>query len=455
MDRILVIDSDETIRAELELAAKGFPKIFLDFTHVATGTQALARLELTDFDVVFFQHGLLTDDEPDIIRKISERLREGCVVLVGKQERELLACEAQDRGAFDCLSSPVRPAELQLLLSCIRQRIALLRKQARLDHQIMQIHEDRTIVAASEAMIETLELLERAADSDVPALLIGEVGTRKPLMAQTIHTQSSRRGGPFIEAKCGQFKESEINQKLFGAPAGASQGWRGSNCGLIALADRGTLFLGQVEKLPIELQRGLLHVIEERELWNDQESLPRHVDVRVIAASSEDLATAVSQGRFDSKLYERLRMMTIPLPSLKDRRKDIPLLVDQFLAHFQRSLGKNIGPLSSEALERLCDYSWPGNVRELQNAIERAIILAQDGGITLAHLPRGIVEDYRTQASDCGENFALKPARITFETQLIVRALQATDGNRTRAAALLGISHRSLLYKLKAYSIRD
>jgi two-component system response regulator AtoC len=342
-----------------------------------------------------------------------------------------------------------------LLLTCIQQRIPLLQKKARLDNKIKQIHEDRTIVAASEAMIETLELLERAAGSDVPALLIGEVGTRKPLMAQTIHTQSSRRGGPFIEAKCGQFKESEINQKLFGAPAGASQGWRGSNCGLIALADRGTLFLGQVEKLPIELQRGLLHVIEERELWNDQESLPRHVDVRVIAASSEDLATAVSQGRFDPKLYERLRMMTIPLPSLKDRRKDIPLLVDQFLAHFQRGLGKNIGPLSSEALERLCDYSWPGNVRELQNAIERAIILAQDGGITLAHLPRGIVEEYRTPASDCGENFALKPARITFETQLIVRALQATDGNRTRAAALLGISHRSLLYKLKAYSIRD
>ena len=455
MDRVLVIDSDETIRAELELATKGFPKVFLDFTHVATPTQALACLELTDFDIVFFQHGLLADDEPDIIRKVSERLREGCVVLVGKQERELLAREAQDRGAFDCLSSPVRPSELQLLLTCIRQRIALLRKQARLDHQIKQIHEDRTIVAASEAMIETLELLERAADCDVPALLIGEVGTRKPLMAQTIHMQSSRRAGPFIEAKCGQFKESEISQKLFGAPTGASQGWRGSNCGLIALADRGTLFLGQVEKLPMELQRGLLHVIEERELWNDQESLPRHIDVRVIAASSEDLTTAVSQGRFDPKLYERLRIMAIHLPSLKERRKDIPLLVDQFLAHFQRSLGKNIGPFSSDALERLCDYSWPGNVRELQNAIERAIILAQDGGITLAHLPQGIVEDYRTPASDCGENFALKPARIAFETQLIVRALQATDGNRTRAAALLDISHRNLLYKLKAYSIRD
>jgi transcriptional regulator with PAS, ATPase and Fis domain len=130
-------------------------------------------------------------------------------------------------------------------------------------------------------------------------------------------------------------------------------------------------------------------------------------------------------------------------------------LIDQFLAHFQNALGKDAGPISSEALERLCGYAWPGNVRELQNAIERAVILAGNDGISLAHVPQAIVEDYRTQLSDCGENFALKPARQAFEAHLIRRALKSTDGNRTRAATLLAISHRNLLYKLKAYKIRD
>jgi len=305
-------------------------------------------------------------------------------------------------------------------------------------------------------MIEVLELLERAADFDSPAYLSGEVGTRKHLMAQTIHAQSSRRTGPFVEVRCGQYDSHEIQRQLFGGGGARTTGGRqASSCGLIELADRGTLFLGQIEKLPLDLQRQIHRLIEERELWREGDSQPRPVDIRVIAASSEDLSVAVTEGRFDQKLHERLDCMAIHLPALRERRKDIPLLVDQFLAHFQNALGKHVGPVSSEALERLCDYPWPGNVRELQNAIERAVILAGSDGITLAHLPQTIVEDYRAQFSDCGENFALKPARQLFEAQLIRRALESADGNRTRAASLLAISHRNLLYKLKAYKIRD
>lgn len=454
-DRILIIDPDETIREELDLAAAELPSLRLDLTRVETIEQALGYLEGADPDVVLCDHRIDGGAGRDIVRRISDRLSAGVVVLVGDQERNLLAQEATQRGAFDCLSRPLRAPEVILTLNRIRDRAAALRRQITLDRQIEKIHQERAVVAASESMIEVLELLERASDFDTPAFLSGEVGTRKHLMAQTIHAQSSRRAGPFVEVRCGQYEGDEINHQLFGGGTTDTGGRQEPSCGLIELANRGTLFLGQVDKLPLELQRGIHRLIEEHELWRDGDARPRRVDIRVIAASSENLSAAVAEGRFDQKLYERLNCMTIHLPPLRERRKDIPLLIDQFLAHFQNALGKDAGPISSEALERLCGYAWPGNVRELQNAIERAVILAGNDGISLAHVPQAIVEDYRTQLSDCGENFALKPARQAFEAHLIRRALKSTDGNRTRAATLLAISHRNLLYKLKAYKIRD
>ncbi len=455
MNRILIIDPDETIREELDRAAAELPSLCLDLTRVDTAEQALKYLEGADLDVVLCDHRIDGGAGRDIVQRISGQLPEGVVVLVGDQERDLLAREANQRGAFDCLSRPLRGAEMILTLNRIRDRAAMLRRQEILDRQIEKIREERAVVAASEPMIEVLELLERASDFNTPAFLTGEVGTRKHLMAQTIHAQSSRRSGPFVEVRCGQYEGDEIDHQLFGGRTTGTSGRQEPWCGLIELANRGTLFLGQVDKLSMELQSKIYRLIEEHEIWSDGDPRPRQVDIRVIAASSEDLSAAVAEGRFDQKLYERLSSMTIRLPALRERRRDIPLLIDQFLAHFQNALGKDVGPISSEALERLCGYAWPGNVRELQNAIERAVILAGKDGISLAHVPQAIVEDYRNQLSDCGENFALKPARQAFEAQLIRRALKSADGNRTQAASLLAISHRNLLYKLKAYKIRD
>jgi two-component system, NtrC family, response regulator AtoC len=455
MDRILIIDPDETIRREFDLAAAKLPGFYVELTRVETVEQALEHLGQADLNAVVCDHRIDGGPGRDIVLRIADRLPEGVVVLTGTGARDLLAQKAAQRGAFDCLTRPLQATDVILTLNRIRDRASMLRRQAALDRQIEKIHQERAIVAASDSMIEVLESLERAADFDSPAFLSGEVGTRKPLMAQTIHAQSSRRTGPFVEVRCGQYESHEIERQLFGGGGGRTGGQQASSCGLIELADRGTLFLGQIEKLPMNLQRQIHRLIEEREIWREGDSQPRPINIRVIAASSEDLSVAVAEGRFDQKLHERLKCMEIQLPALRERRRDIPLLIDQFLAHFQNAMGKNVGPISSEALERLCDYPWPGNVRELQNAIERAVILAGSDGITLAHVPQGIVEDYRAQLSNCGENFALKPARQLFEAQLIRRALESADGNRTHAAALLAISHRNLLYKLKAYKIRD
>jgi two-component system response regulator AtoC len=376
--------------------------------------------------------------------------------LTGEQDSSLLASEARGRGAYDCLKKPIQTSEFLFALTRIRDRTRLRRKHFTLNLQLERADNERIVVAASDAMIEVLELLERAAEFDSPALLTGEMGTRKHLIAQAIHAQSARRSGPFIAVNCaGRSGETSLKKELFGAALARSGKRRAAHRGLIALAERGTLFLDQVDQLSAELQLGILRVIEENELWNVGERKARSVDVRVIASTAVDLAERVSEGHFDENLYRRITSIQIDLPPLRKRRKDIPLLIDQFLVHFRNTLGRDVGHLSDEALERLCDYSWPGNVRELQNTLERAVILADEEGITLAHLPRDIVETSRTPLSDSGESFALKPARQAFEADIITRALRATGGNRTRAATLLDISHRNLLYKLKAYDLHD
>ena len=455
MERILIIDPDENSREQAEFAATGLPLELVEFKRVPTAALAVAYLRCVDVDVVLCDRRVEGLDGFDIVHQIKDRLTDGAVILTGGGDPEALAEEARTRGAYDCLVRPIRASEFLLALTRVRDRVRRSRKLLNLNRQLEQTERERAIVAASEPMIQALESMEKAAEFNCPALLRGEPGTRKYLMAQAIHAQSARNAGPFIPLDCAQPREAALKHELFGSIPKPGRARTHAHRGLLAQAEGGTLFLRRVENLVPEVQTGLLRIIEENELWNESERKARQVDVRIVAGTSQDLAQWVADGRFDETLYERLTALSIDIPPLRHRKADIPLLIDQFLAHLQEVLGKNVGRVSTEALERLCDYPWPGNVRELRNAVEHAAILSGEEGITLAHLPSTLAHARGTQFAESGEDFALKPARQAFEAQIIQRALAATDGNRTRAASLLAISHRSLLYKLKAYGIRD
>jgi two-component system response regulator AtoC len=313
---------------------------------------------------------------------------------------------------------------------------------------------ERPIVAASPGMIEVLELIERAAEYKATVLLTGESGTGKEVLARAIHAQSPRRAEAFVAVNCGAIPETLLESELFGHARGAFTGADRARRGLFVEADGGTLFLDEVGEMPQALQVKLLRVLQEEEVRPLGESKSRRVDVRVIAATARELEAEVAEGRFREDLFYRLNVLRVVVPPLRERREDIPLLVDHFLAQARDTLGKPVRGISDDALARLVSYRWPGNVRELENVIERAVILARDEQLGVRELPANVVAQDGGIAESAGD-LSLRRARRAAETEMIRRALRETDGNRTRAARLLGISHRALLYKLKEYEIRD
>jgi two-component system response regulator AtoC len=286
-------------------------------------------------------------------------------------------------------------------------------------------------------------------------LLTGESGTGKEVLARAIHAQSARRSHAFVAVNCGAIPEALLESELFGHVKGAFTGADRARRGLFVEADGGSLFLDEIGELPLSLQVKLLRVLQEEEVRPVGDSKSRSVDVRVIAATARDLSREVAEGRFREDLFYRLDVVRVTVPPLRERREDIPLLVDHFLAQFRASLGKNVRGIANDAFAKLIAYAWPGNVRELENVIERAVILANDDRIGLRELPETVAGNASPDAPapKTPGDYSLVPARRRFESDWIRDALAAANGNRTHAARLLGISHRALLYKLKEYGL--
>jgi two-component system response regulator AtoC len=307
-------------------------------------------------------------------------------------------------------------------------------------------------------MIDLLELLERAAEYKATVLLTGESGTGKEVLARAIHAQSGRRNQAFVAVNCGAIPEALLESELFGHARGAFTGADRARRGLFIEADGGTLFLDEIGEMPPSLQVKLLRVLQEEEVRPIGEAKPRSVNVRVIAATSRDLEREVAAGRFREDLFYRLDVFRVRVPPLRERREDVPLLVDHFIARFRETLGRPIRTIADDALDRLLEHAWPGNVRELENVIERAMILADGDRITLRELPEAIAAPRSTpeaEAAPAGGDFSMRRARRRFESDLVRRALEATGGNRTRAAKLLEISYRALLYKIKEHGLGE
>jgi two-component system response regulator AtoC len=449
-ERILVIDDDPSLRESLQLvlAAEGY-----EVAAAADGDAALREVERSGFDVVLCDLRMPGLDGLDLLPQLVRRAPATTVIMMSAYGTDELALEAMNRGAHDYLAKPFQPSEAVFALRKARERLRLQRKNQILRRDVERVVGDRPIVATSEAMIELLELMERAAAYKSTVLITGESGTGKEVLARAIHSQSPRRGEGFVAVNCGAIPENLLESELFGHARGAFTGAVRPRAGLFREADAGTLFLDEIGELPTALQVKLLRVLQEEEVLPVGESKPRPVDVRVISATSRDLEAEVRDGRFREDLYYRLNVVRLAVPPLRERPKDIPLLIDHFLRRFRDALGKPVDSVSDEALERLVTYPWPGNVRELINVVERAVILADGNLLGLRELPDNVVR--RAAAPPAGAELDLRQARQAAETEVIRRALRATGGNRTHAARLLKISHRALLYKLKAYEIKD
>jgi DNA-binding NtrC family response regulator len=358
------------------------------------------------------------------------------------------AVESMKLGAFDYLAKPFGNDELLLVVSRALENRDLRDEVKRLRIELARNSGVENIITASPKMTALLRKLAQVADSPVSVLIAGESGTGKELLARALHFLSPRRGGPFVPVNCAAIPESLIESELFGYVRGAFTDAKQSRTGLFAAASRGTLFLDEIGEMPLSVQAKLLRVIEDKRIRPLGSTAETSVDVRVVAATNSDLENAVAEGRFRSDLFYRIATVTLPVPPLRDRPEDIPLLVRYFLARTGAEAGRVPPKFDIQTMESLTKYRWPGNVRELQNVVQQAVILCSDARITRADLPGKITGERRSPAQ-LEELASQRLALEEVERHYARAVLASVNGHRGEAAAILGVDRKTLTRKLE------
>ncbi len=392
----------------------------------------------------------------DLLVALKAKQHPATVIVMSAYGNVDLAIEAMKAGAYDYVAKPFKPDEVLLALRKAEEREALRRENRALKEQIQKDNQFESILAKSHEMVAIFRTISKVADFKTTVLITGESGTGKELVARAVHGRSSRKVAPFVAINCGAIPENLLESELFGHRKGAFTDANADRRGLFEEAHGGTLFLDEIGELPLNLQVKLLRVLQEEHIRRLGDTKDVKVDVRIIAATHRDLQADVKAGRFREDLFYRIHVLSIHIPPLRDRREDVGLLVDHFLERNNARLGTNIRGMSTDVRKLLLEYAWPGNVRELENTIERAMVLAESEVLQAADLPdriRDALDPVQVQLAS-GE-LSIKKTTSAIEEILIRRALQKTKGNRTRAADLLEISHRALLYKIKDYKITD
>ena len=448
---ILVVDDEPTITKTLsmQLSRQGYT------VHTAgDGLEAMEFLHTRSVDLVIADVRMPRMDGLTLLEHIREEGFKSTVIMMSAFGTFDSAIEAMQKGAYDYVHKPIVKDELLLVIRKAEERERLSQENVELRRRISQGRREITIVTENQRMLEIFDMIRKVAGYNSTVLIHGESGTGKELIARALHENSSRREKPFVAVNCGAIPENLIESELFGYVKGAFTDAYRDKQGLFEEASGGTLFLDEIGELPLPLQVKLLRVLQEEEIRRIGGDRSIKVDVRIVAATARDLSERVKAKEFREDLFYRLNVITITLPPLRERRDDIPLLVEHFRKHFNSKLGTKIEKVSPETLQLLAKYSWPGNVRELENTVERAMILADADSLSPADLPAKIragVSDAAMELPD--DMLSIKKSAVILETRLITRALQKTGGNRTAAAKLLEISHRALLYKIKEYGI--
>lgn len=453
--RILIVDDEESFRHMLSVILK---KEKYEVETASNGEEALQKVISTPFDQILCDIRMPQMDGLEFLKEVQKAGVESTIIMMSAYGTIDTAIEAMKLGAYDYISKPFKTDEIILTLRKAEEREQLRRENQLLRREVLREYSFENIVSKNAKMKEIFEVIKKVAPYKSTILIMGESGTGKELVARALHYNSDRSKRPFVAVNCGAIPENLLESELFGHVKGAFTDAIRTKRGLFEEADGGTLFLDEIGELPPQLQVKLLRVLQEGEIRRVGESRPIKVDVRIISATVKDLAREVNEGRFRDDLFYRLNVLPIHIPPLRERREDIPLLIDHFIKKFTQSTNKKVVGIDSKALEVLMNYKWSGNVRELENTIERAVVLADGENIMLENLPPEIREFKEEEVSlppVAEEEYSIKKASRILETNLIKKALKRTKGNHTHAARLLEISHRALLYKIKEYGIEE
>jgi DNA-binding NtrC family response regulator len=449
MALILVVDNEHSVRLTLSMLLKGKGHQVLE---AADGRAAIEKLREEVVSLVITDLKMAEVSGLDVLREAKALRPETEVILLTGYGTIESAVEAMRLGAFDYVTKPFESSELLHRVQNALEHHQLVSEVRLLRQQIREQRGFGTLVGKSPEIHRVAEMVSRVAGTDTTILIEGESGTGKELVARAIHAESPRADRPFVAINCGALPETLLESELFGHVKGAFTGAIATKKGLFEEADQGTLFLDEIGDTSPATQIKLLRVLQEREIRRVGSNAPIKINVRLLAATHRPLEELVREGRFRDDLFYRLNVVAIPLPPLRDRRGDMPLLAAHFLEGAAKRLGKPVPTLSQEALSLLMEYPWPGNVRELENAIERAVLLAQQNVIYPGDLPPSL-----RRGAHPGESAPAspKPMRLDeVERSHILKTLEDLGWNQARAAEVLGIGRNTLWRKLKEYGIQ-
>jgi len=443
-ETILLIEDEKIMRITLEDALRGAGYEVISFE---AGEPALLSAKTNSFDIVVTDVRLPDIDGFDIVQEIA-RTKDTPVIVMTAYGTIKDAVEAMKLGAFDYITKPFALDEFLLLIERALEIKRLKEENLRLRKDLSQCYCGPHIIGESAEMKTVFSLIEKVAASDATVLILGESGTGKELVATTIHYQSSRKGKPLIKVNCAALPEGLIESELFGHEKGAFTGAIKRKPGRFELAHGGTIFLDEIGDLPLQTQAKILRVIQERQFERIGGTITLNVDVRIIAATNKDLEDEVKTGRFREDLYYRLHVIPITLPPLRDRKEDIPALLEFLLDKYRKKLSRDVR-FSAEAVNMLLAYDYPGNVRELENIIERCVTLSTTELIGKDELPSFIRSDTSVTIK-----VSLSDVAADAEKAHIIRVMQTTQGNKTKASEILGISRKTLWEKMNSYEIK-
>ncbi|MFQ5847496.1 MAG: sigma-54-dependent transcriptional regulator [Candidatus Methylomirabilales bacterium] len=454
--RILVIDDEEDM---LENCSRVLDRLAYEAILASDARKGVERFELEHPVVTLTDLRMPGMDGLEVLRAIRRIDPEALVILFTAFGTVETAVEAVKEGAFDYIAKPFSADQLRLVIERAMTQRRLLEENRRLREQLTETYRFENIVGRSRPMVQVFDLIKKVAASEANILILGESGTGKELIARCIHANSPRAARAFVPVDCASLPEHLLESELFGHEKGAFTGAIATRRGLFEEADGGTIFLDEVGDIPLPLQAKLLRVLQERQVRRVGGNRFLDVDVRVISATHQDLAQMVQEATFREDLYYRLNVIPLPLPPLRDRPGDIPLLAYHFLRRYAAQSGKGVKGIAPATLELLEAYPWPGNVRELQNVMERGVVLAEGEMVSPAELPTDLRLPQQAPTAAVADHLSLKKAKRqwveAFEREYLVALLRKHQGNISQAAKTAGVDRKTVHRLIKRYRIES
>ena len=444
---ILIIDDEEAIR---DSCSQVYKKEGYTVKEAKDGLQGLKLFKKEFFHIVLLDLKLPGIDGMEVLAKIKEDDPETPVIIMTAYASIESAVQAMRYGAFDYITKPFNPLELRVVTKKALGSRKIFLENLYLRKELEAKSEFETIVGKSQAMEKVLEIVRRVSPTESTVLITGESGTGKELIAREIHQHSTRNRGPFVAVDCGALVESLFESELFGHVRGSFTGAYETKHGRFEVANGGTIFFDEISNISLNIQANLLRVIQEREVIRVGSSKPIKVDVRILAATNENLVDAVRKGIFREDLFYRLSVVPIDIPPLRERKEDIPLLVEHFLQKYNKRAKKRITSVSNQVKKMLMDYDWPGNIRELENTIERAVVLSKGREIEAENLLYHGIHTSSELNYSSGKNFRTLEE---LENDYIKYVLETQLGNRGKTAEILGVDRKTLWSKIKKYDL--